>query len=85
MAYKVEFSSAAAKAIEDLPNTISQRLVKKAQALGQNPFPRGSKKLQGEEEQWRIRVGDYRIVYQVDGDQAVVLVVRAGHRRDIYR
>jgi mRNA interferase RelE/StbE len=61
------------------------RLVEAADALASNPRPHGVKKLQGDENLWRIRVGAYRIVYEIHDDRLVVLVIRIGDRKDIYR
>jgi mRNA interferase RelE/StbE len=55
------------------------------EALDENPFPAGSRKLKGEERAYRIRVGDYRIIYDVLRDVLVVLVLSVGHRKDVYR
>jgi mRNA interferase RelE/StbE len=54
-------------------------------ALGQNPRPQGAKKLRDRDNLLRVRVGDYRILYRVEDDRLVVLVVRIGHRREVYR
>lgn len=54
------------------------------EALGDDPRPHGARKLVGEETAWRIRAGDYRVIYDVFDDQLMVTVVRAGHRRDVY-
>ena len=54
-------------------------------ALAANPRPRGVKKLTGLDDLYRIRVADYRIVYQIQDDRLIVLVVRIGHRKDVYR
>jgi len=62
-----------------------QRLREALDALEENPRPINSVKLQGEEELYRVRVGDYRIVYQIQDRQLIVLVVQMGHRREIYR
>ncbi len=53
--------------------------------LAVNPRPKGVKKLSGLDDLYRIRVGDYRIVYQIHDDRLIVLVVRIGHRKDVYR
>jgi mRNA interferase RelE/StbE len=60
---------------------IEQRLL----ALGANPRPTGCKKLKGGEVGWRIRVGDYRILYEIDDTRAVVIVATICHRKDVYR
>ena len=53
-------------------------------ALADNPRPAGCKKLSGYNDQWRIRVGDYRVVYLLDGAKAFVTIVRVAHRKDVY-
>lgn len=62
-----------------------ERLVLRIDGLADDPRPDGCKKLAGHDNRYRIRVGDLRIVYQVDDDQAGVLVLVIGHRRDVYR
>ena len=55
------------------------------EALGTDPRPRGRQELSASDDLYRIRSGDYRIIYQVQDDRLVVLVIRVGHRRDVYR
>lgn len=55
------------------------------EALGENPRPEGVTKLAGTDDLWRVRVGDFRVVYMIADDVLVVTVVRIGHRRDVYR
>jgi mRNA interferase RelE/StbE len=62
-----------------------QRIVRRIAALAGDPRPRGCEKLSGSRERFRIRQGDYRVIYAVDDTQATVTVVRIGHRRDVYR
>jgi mRNA interferase RelE/StbE len=67
-----------------LPNEARERVRNAIDELVDEPFPTGHRKLQGREG-WRIRVGDYRIIYEVDDDRRVITVLQAGHRRDVYR
>ena len=83
--YRVEFASRARRMFRNLPADVQRRLDPAIQALRQDPRPPGCKKLSGEEFLWRIRVGDYRIVYQIQDNELLVLVVKVGHRREIYR
>ena len=53
--------------------------------LADNPRPRGVEKLEGRENRYRIRVGDYRVIYEIHDEVLLVLVVRIGHRREVYR
>ena len=83
--YRVELVRRAARALRNLPADVQRRLDPSIQALGQNPHPPGCRKLSGEESFWRIRVGDYRVIYQIREDELRVLVFKVGHRREIYR
>jgi mRNA interferase RelE/StbE len=85
VSYRVEIKNSARKELAALPVKV-QRLVDAAiLALAETPRPRGAKKLTSEESLYRVRVGDYRIVYQLRDEVLLVLVVRIGHRRDVYR
>ncbi|MFT4187346.1 MAG: type II toxin-antitoxin system RelE/ParE family toxin [Aeromicrobium sp.] len=85
MTHSVEFTSAAARQIKKLPRPARDRVLDAVDDLADDPRPHNSKKLKGEDTAWRIRVGDYRVIYDVLDDQLVVTVVRAGHRRDVYK
>ncbi len=86
MSYIVKVSRPAEKFLRALTDKkLYRRLREALDALEKNPRPINSVKLQGEEELYRIRVGDYRIVYQIQDRQLIVLVVQVGHRREIYR
>jgi len=82
--YRLEFRPAALRFLESLPQKIRVRIVAKSEALTINPYPPGVKKLSGSELH-RVRSGDYRIVYEVQGGALVVLVVRIGTRGEVYR
>ncbi|MGJ3510152.1 type II toxin-antitoxin system RelE family toxin [Enemella sp. A6] len=84
MTYRVEFTAAAARQIKKLPRVARDRVLDSIEELTEDPRPRGSKKLVGEKTAWRIRVGDYRVIYDVFDTELTVTVVRAGHRRDVY-
>jgi mRNA interferase RelE/StbE len=64
---------------------VLQRLVLKLESLRHNPKPAGSKKLKGYKDQWRIRVGDWRVLYILDEASGLVSITRVAHRRDAYR
>ncbi|MGC9454166.1 MAG: type II toxin-antitoxin system RelE family toxin [Phycisphaerae bacterium] len=85
MAWRVEIKSSAVGEISRLPRRDQRRVISAIETLAENPRPRGARKLVGGEEAYRIRVGDYRVVYQIADDVLIVFVVRVGHRRDIYR
>jgi mRNA interferase RelE/StbE len=84
MRYSVIVQRRAQKRIARFPTNIQNRIEESLQALSDEPRPPGSRTLQGREG-WRIRAGDYRVVYEIDDTAREVLVVDIGHRRDIYR
>ncbi len=85
MAYQIEIAPAARRQIKKLPKAAQVVVIKRLEALAERPRPPGCKKLSGEENLYRVRTGDYRIVYQVEDDRLVVVVVRVGDRKDVYR
>ena len=82
--YRITIKKSAAKELEALAKKDLQRIIKRIQTLAQNPRPDGSQKLSGKE-QYRIRQGDYRIVYSIEDKDSLVDIVKIGHRREIYR
>jgi mRNA interferase RelE/StbE len=83
--YKVEFTKSARKALDRIPNTVRNQLAVKIYSLKDDPRPDGCKKLKGEKDLYRIRVGNYRVVYLIQDGKLIVVVVKVGHRRDVYR
>lgn len=84
MTYRVDFTTAAAREVDKLPRRVRDRLLDAIEDLGDDPRPHGAKKLVGEKTAWRIRVGDYRVIYDVFDDVLTVTIVRAAHRREVY-
>lgn len=85
MSYAISYVPSAAKAIRKLDQSTARRLLDAIGALASDPRPSGCIQLKGGGGEFRIRVGDYRIVYDVQDDELVVLVLRVGHRREVYR
>lgn len=85
MPYRIEFSRCAEKQFKKLPSQIQQLLRPQIDALVENPRPTGVKKLEGEDNRYRIRVGNYRVVYEVQQEVLLVILLRIGHRREVYR
>ena len=84
--YRIEFTPAADRDFRGLPQDVQRRLRPKIDVLAGHPRPRGVETLVGEKDlQHRIRVGNYRIVYQIRDEVLVVVLVRIRHRRDVYR
>jgi len=82
--YSLLIKPSAAKELEGLPGRDRKRAVSKIQRLAAEPRPTGAEKLSGQE-RYRLRQGDYRILYLIDDAETSVVVVRVGHRSDVYR
>jgi mRNA interferase RelE/StbE len=82
--YKIEIKRSAAKEIENLPKRDLKAVWEKITGFADNPRPYDCKKL-STQEKYRVRCGDYRIVYTIENDILVVYVVKVGHRKDVYR
>jgi mRNA interferase RelE/StbE len=85
MCYSVEIDTKAAREIRVLPRADQARILARAMALANDPRPPGCVKLAGASGLWRIRSGDYRIIYQILETRLLISVVKIGHRRDVYR
>ena len=85
MACAIHFTPAAARQLERLDKPVRRRVATAINSLAAEPRPAGVKKLAGSGDLWRIRVGDYRIVYQIHDRHLVVVIVTIGHRSDVYR
>jgi len=85
MPYRVEIGPAAERQFKKLDVNVARRLRATLLKLGDNPRPAGSILMSGPDRTWRVRVGDYRIIYEIHDDRLVVLVIRVGHRGDVYR
>ena len=85
MAYSVFYQGPAEAALRKLPREIQIRIVRKVDQLAGDPFPPGTEKLSNATDLWRIRIGDYRVIYTVERKELLVLVLKVGHRREVYR
>ncbi len=84
MSYAVDIHSPAKKSLCRLPENVQTRIARSMLALAENPRPSGVVKLSGREA-WRIRIGDYRVIYTIDDARKEVVIYAIGHRREIYR
>ncbi len=82
--YALTFRPGALRALRKLDRQIAERIKAATEALQDDPRPPGAKMLTGSHGLWRIRIGEYRIVYTVDDQRRIVRVAAAGHRRDVY-
>jgi mRNA interferase RelE/StbE len=85
VSYRVVILPRAQKSLAKIPNPSYESVKKRIVSLGDDPRPPGCQKLKGRDRAWRVRAGDYRIIYEIDDSVLSVTVVDVGHRRDIYR
>ncbi len=83
--YSVALARSARKELEKLPSIVAERVLRQLESLAKNPHPPGALKLKGGDGLWRGRVGDYRIIYEVNVAESVVDISIIRHRRDVYR
>jgi len=83
--YRLEVKERAVKELTRVRPEIGKRLLQSVESLSSDPRPRQSHKLSGSENSYRLRVGDYRVLYQVDDEAMLVTIFKIGHRREVYR
>jgi len=83
--YQIEWKNSAYKELKKLPHAMIAKIVAAVLELSDDPYPHGVKKLIGSEYSYRIRIGDYRVVYEVFENKLVVEIVRVRHRKNVYR
>lgn len=85
MTYQVEIAPAAKRQIKKLTLAVQRQVIQRLEDLGVEPRPVGVTKLEGSDSLYRVRVGDYRIIYAIQDARLLILVVKVGHRSDVYR
>ena len=83
--YRVEISRTAEQQLRKLTSPDRGKVVRALEGLGNDPYPPGSRKLSGYTDVFRIRVGVYRVLYSVEGRRLIVIILKIGHRKDVYR
>ncbi len=83
--YQIEWKKSARKELRKLPSDMIQKIMEVAESLSETPFPPNCRKLVGSEQTWRIRIGNYRIIYNIYSSILVVEIIRVAHRKDAYR
>jgi mRNA interferase RelE/StbE len=83
--YEILLERRAEKDLKKLPSVLFQRIIEKIQSLAENPKPQGSRKITGSKNDWRIRIGDYRAIYEINEREKRVKIMRIRHRREAYR
>jgi mRNA interferase RelE/StbE len=84
-AFQITFARSARKELEHLRDPLLSRIFRSIEALGRNPRPPGCRRLEGADDLWRVRVGDYRIVYSIDDARRLIDISAIRHRSDVYR
>ncbi len=82
--YQLKIKRSAEQDLRHLPRSLFRRVNQQILALREEPRPPGVRKLKGNIEGWRVRVGDYRIVFQIDDTAQTVTIIRVRHRREVY-
>ena len=82
--YKILFKRSAEKELRDIPSPFLSRVLSKVDSLSANPRPSGVQMLKGPERYYRIRQGDYRIIFEINAEERAIVIIKIGHRREIY-
>lgn len=82
--YDITFARSALKELESYDNELLNRIFSRIESLSEQPRPHGCIKLKGNNDLWRIRIGNYRVLYSIDDNQNIVDIISIGHRKDIY-
>jgi mRNA interferase RelE/StbE len=85
MTYRIEVAPAAVRQLSKLDPTARRRVQAAVELLADEPRPSGAKKLVGGDGEWRVRTGDYRVIYEIHDEVLLVLVIAVGHRREVYQ
>ena len=83
--YKIKVSSIAEKSLKKIPKKDLVKIIELIQILAIRPYPQGCRKLSGEDNVYRVRQGNYRVIYEVLDGELIILVLKVGHRKDIYQ
>jgi mRNA interferase RelE/StbE len=83
--YKIEVSATAERQLKKLPREDAVQIFKMISLLAHDPRPNNCKKMRGFDSICRLRIGDYRVIYEIDSDHILVIILKIGHRKDIYR
>jgi len=83
--FRIEFTRSAAKALKSIPKTDQKRIAKKIESLAEGPLEPAKTKMKGDNPFHRVRVGDYRIIYEIQNEIFLVLILKIGHRKEVYR
>jgi len=85
VAWTVKIKRSASKELKSVPRRDQRRIAIAIELLSENPFPANAKRLTGTNGCYRVRVGDWRVVYEIKNEKLIIFIVRIGHRKDVYR
>jgi len=85
MSYTIITTKSVQKDLDNLPNELKDRIYSKISLLSENPLPDGVSKLKGYENEYRVRVGDYRVRYEINDKDRIILLLQCKHRKDVYK
>lgn len=85
MPYELRIERHAEKDLVKLERTSFEQIASRIKELASNPHPQGSKKISGSQNDWRLRIGDYRVLYEIDNKSRIIKIMRVKHRREAYR
>lgn len=83
--YKILWKISAKKELKKLDKKEIPKIIKEVENLSSNPYPNNHKKLQGSENSYRIRIGNYRVIYSIYNNELIIQIIKIGHRKDIYK
>ena len=83
--YRIAWKNSAKKELKRLDRTVIPKIIAAAESLAADPHPSGHKKLQGSEHTYRIRIGDYRVVYSIEDQILLIEIIKVGHRKKVYK
>lgn len=83
--YRIDWKASAKKELKKLDRQAIPKIVEEVESLADDPYPVGHKKIQGSEHHYRIRIGDYRVIYSIENDMLLIEIIRVGHRKKVYK
>jgi mRNA interferase RelE/StbE len=83
--YRIEVSATAERQLKKIRREDKVRILRAVSALASEPRPDGCKKMSGYDDIYRIRIGNYRVIYEIDGKRIIIVILKIGHRREVYR
>lgn len=85
MSYQIEIKKVAQKFLKQIPQKNALKIMDAIDELANDPFPPGYKKLKYTENEYRIRIGDYRVIYSINNNELIIEIIKIGHRKDVYK